>query len=421
MAYEPRIIDDALNELLTQLPAISLDGPKAVGKTATARQRAATVLYLDDVATAELLRAAPERLGSYSSPLLLDEWQRIPTIWDQVRRLVDDDSRGGRFILTGSAVPMDAPVHSGAGRIVQLRMRPLSVAERGIESPTVRVSDLLNGSATIEGRTTITLAEYIREIVSSGFPAIRPLSGRARRSQLDGYIDRVIQRDFPEMGLKLRRPQLLRRWLGAYAAATSSTTSYNLIGRSAVANGETPSRETTNSYREVLSHLWLLDQVPAWTTSHNNFTKLAASPKHFLADPALSARLLNLDEERLLKAESQTDLEPHDGTMLGILFEALVALSLQTYAAANDATLSHYRNTAGTREVDFIVHRGDDDIVAFEVKLAKAPTTAAVKHLLWMKEQLGPKLKDMVLITTGTEAYRRSDGVAVVPLSLLGH
>jgi uncharacterized protein len=420
MVYQRRIIDGTLDELFPALAAISIDGPKAVGKTATAKQRAATTLHLDDIAIEELLHAAPERIGSYETPLLIDEWQRIPAVWDQVRRLVDQDPSGGRFILTGSAIPMNAPVHSGAGRIVQLRMRPLSVAERGIESPTVPLSELLTGNAAIYGRTTVTLADYIREIVSSGFPAIRPLTGRARRIQLDGYIERVLQRDFPEMGLSIRRPQLLRRWLAAYAAATSSTASYALIGRTAFADGGTPSRETTAAYREVLSHLWLLDQVPAWSTGHNSFTKMAAAPKHFLADPALSARLLNLDEERLLKAENPMDFEPHDGTALGNLFEALVALSLQTYAAANDAMLSHYRNHPGTREIDFIVHRGDDDVVAFEVKLAKTPTDEAVRHLLWMKEQLGSRLKDMVLITTGTDAYRRTDGVAVVPLSLLG-
>ncbi|WP_411699030.1 ATP-binding protein [Conyzicola sp.] len=421
MAYTRRIIDDVIDDLLPDLPAISIDGPKAIGKTATAKQRASEVLHLDDPATAQLLLAGPERIATYNRPLLLDEWQRIPQIWDQVRRLVDEDPTGGRFILTGSAIPMNAPVHSGAGRIVQLRMRPLAVAERGIETPTVRLSDLISGNAQIDGRTKVGLADYIREIVASGFPAIRPLNGRARRIQLDGYIERAIQRDIPEMGKTVRLPQQVRRWLAAYAAASSSTASYALIGRTAYADGATPSRDTIVTYREALSHLWLLDQVPAWTTGHNNFTKQALAPKHFLADPALSARLLNLDEERLLRAQSPADFEPQDGTILGALFEALVALSLQTYAAANDAQLSHYRNTPGTHEIDFIVHRGDDDIVAFEVKLAKAPDKDAVKHLLWMKEQLGSKLKDMVLITSGSDAYRRQDGVAVVPLALLGH
>jgi predicted AAA+ superfamily ATPase len=315
---------------------------------------------------------------------------------------------------------MEAPVHSGAARITQLRMRPLSLAERDIQVPTVSLNALLSGAAAIGGSTEVKLEDYVEEIVASGFPAIRELSGRARRAQLDGYIDRVVQRDIPEMGTRLRRPAQLRAWLVSYAAATAAMTSYTAIGSAVSGDGTIPARTTVNNYRELLTHLWLLDQVPAWTPQHNVFKNLAAAPKHFLADPALAARLLNLDEGRLLSIKTSEEFAPHDGTNLGNLFEALVALSLQTYASASDAAVSHFRTPRGDHEVDFIVHRGDENVVGVEVKLSKAPDNDAVQHLLWLKEQIGGRMTDMVLVTTGSEAYRRADGVAIVPLALLG-
>lgn len=420
MEYQRRIVDDFLDEMFEGLPAISIEGAKGVGKTETARQRSATTLRLDDPATAELIAAAPDLLSTLDTPLLLDEWQRIPSVWDSVRRMVDDDFSGGRFLLTGSSRPAEQPMHSGAGRIVTVRMRPMSVAERGIEDPTVSLRNLLEGGADIAGRTNVGLPTYIEEICSSGFPGIRGSRRQIRAKLLDGYLERIAERDFPEAGLRVRRPELLRAWLTSFAAATGTTTSYNQIGMHAIADGTTPARGTTEAYRTVLESLWLLDQVPGWTTGHNLQKRLLAAPKHFLADPALAARLLNIDEERLSRAESPADYQPHDGSVLGNLFEALVALSLQTYAMAAEASLSHFRSQDGAREVDFIVHRGDMRNVAVEVKLKRSVDDRDVRHLHWLKEALGDRLTDLVIITTGPFAYRRQDGVAVVPLALLG-
>jgi predicted AAA+ superfamily ATPase len=417
--YIPRVVDAELDELMPSLAAISLDGPKGVGKTATASARSTTVLRLDDPVVAELLRAAPEQLAALPKPVLVDEWQKVPETWDRVRRLVDDGAKPSSFLLTGSASPTGVDLHSGAGRIVSLRMRPLSLAEREIEKPTVSLQQLLGRKHEISGTTGVLLADYIREIVASGFPGIRILPDRARRLQLDGYLSRIIDHDFPEQGLKVRRPVVLRAWMAAYAAATGSTTSYERIAKAASPDGQ-PSRMVTAGYREVLGQLWMLDAVPAWLPSSNQFSRLASTPKHFLADPALAARLLGLDEARLLRAESVDMLGPQDGTSLGRLFEHLVALSLQTYAQAAEATLNHFRSQNGDREVDFIVHSTDGGTVGFEVKLSRTVSDSDVKHLLWLKQHLGDELRDMVVVNTGPAAYRRPDGVAVVPLALLG-
>ena len=156
--------------------------------------------------------------------MLLDEWQRLPAVWDVVRRAVDANNSAGQFLLTGSANPTNPESHSGAGRIVSVRMRPLALAERGVPAPTVSLRVLLEGGRPpVTGTTSFGLRDYAREILASGFPGFRHLEGRALRIQLEGYVDRIVDRDFPEMGVAVRRQQTLLRWLTAYAAATSTT------------------------------------------------------------------------------------------------------------------------------------------------------------------------------------------------------
>ncbi|MGH7866781.1 MAG: ATP-binding protein [Candidatus Dormibacteraceae bacterium] len=420
--YLPRLVDAELDELIEGLPAISVEGPKGVGKTATAGRRAHTIFALDHPAIIELLAADANRLDRSPPPVLLDEWQRYPSAWDLVRRSVDRNSQPGRFLLTGSATPVTAPTHSGAGRIVRIRMRPMTLFERGVEQPTVSVRDLLTGSAPkIEGSTTVDLPAYTDEIINSGFPAIRPLPPRSRRAQLDGYLDRIVERDFPEQGHLVRRPATLRAWLTAYAAATSTTTSYSTILDAATAGeSDKPARTTTIGYRGVLAQLWLLDSLPGWLPTRNLFTRLAQSPKHHLADPALAARLLGATTQSLLAGDLIGPALPRNGTLLGALFESLVALNLRVYSQAAEATVHHLRTRNGDHEVDFIIERDDHRVLAIEVKLSPSVTAADVVHLRWLHDHLGPDLLDAAIVTTGRYAYRREDGIAVIPAALLG-
>ncbi|MCC6244661.1 MAG: AAA family ATPase, partial [Gemmatimonadaceae bacterium] len=200
--YRRRTIDAELDQILAQLPAIVIEGPKGVGKTLTAEQRAGSVIRLDDRAQCEMVQAHPASALRGARPVLLDEWQRVPEIWDVVRRAVDADGRANQFLLTGSAAPLRPPTHSGAGRIVPVRMWPMTLAERGIEAPTVSLAELLTHGQTtpISGSTAISVSDYTREIMASGFPGMRSLSGRALRAQLDGYLAAIVDRDIPEFG-----------------------------------------------------------------------------------------------------------------------------------------------------------------------------------------------------------------------------
>lgn len=421
MAYLPRIVDSELDELMESLAAISIEGPRGVGKTATASRRASSVVRLDDNAVRSTVAADRTIVDLGRGTVLLDEWQRHPPIWDHVRRRVDEHVDPGRYLLTGSAVPTDAPAHSGAGRIVSLRMRPLSLMERQLVEPTVSLAALLSGTRPpVSGSSPLVLADYVQEIVASGFPAIRVLDPRARRAQFDGYLARIVERDFPELGTAVRRPATLRAWLNAYAAATATTASYNVILDAATpGEDDKPAKTTAIAYRDMLSRLWLLDPVPGWLPSRSALTRLTQSPKHHLADPGLAAHLLGAGADALLAARELGPAVPRDGTLLGHLFESLVTLSVRSYAQANECRVHHLRTKDNRREVDLIVEGWDHRIVALEVKLGGAIDDRAVQHLLWLRERLGEDLLDAAVITTGEFAYRRPDGIAVIPAALL--
>ncbi len=415
MRYLGRTVDSELDELLAVAPAIALDGPKGVGKTGTALRRATAHWFLDDPAQREVARADFGLTSLPPGTVLLDEWQKLPQVWDSVRRQVDAGAPPGRFLLTGSATPVDADgTHSGAGRIVSLRMRPMGLHERGLVTPSVSFSALLGGNGvTVSGSTSFSLRDYADAIVTSGFPGIMDKAPRLRRTLLDAYLTRIIDQDLPEQGYGVRRPDTLRRWLAAYAAASSTTTAYSrLLDAATGRDGSQPAKTTTIAYRDHLSQLWLLDPVPGWTPANSALRRLQQAPKHQLADPGLAARILDLSAESLLGSAG--------AHMAGPLFESLVTLGVRVLAQAAEARVSHLRLIGGDREIDLIAQGADGRILAIEVKLAPVVLDADVRHLLWLRHQLTGSVADLVVVTTGDTAYRRRDGIAVVPLALLG-
>ncbi|MDE0136762.1 MAG: DUF4143 domain-containing protein [Acidimicrobiaceae bacterium] len=421
-AYLPRIVDSELDMLTDGLPAVVIEGPRAVGKTETALRRARTVHRLDDGRQLAIVRGDPERLLAGHPPILIDEWQRYPDSWDMVRRRVDADPGTARFLLTGSAAPATRPTHSGAGRIVTLRMRPMSLAERGITEPTVSLAELLSGSRPpLAGRSAMKLSDYALEIERSGFPAIRELDRGLRERQIGSYLDRVVEHDIDELGTGVRDRASLRRWLEAFAAATATTAAYTSIRDAATPGaGDPPSMATVAAYRRVMEQMWIVEELPAWLPTRSRLRRLAASPKHHLADPALAMSSLGINAEALLDGVATPQATQRDGTLLGHLFESLVAQSVRVYAQASRARVSHLRTRGGEQEVDLIVERRDGNVVALEVKLAAAVVDDDVRHLRWLTDRIGDNLLDAAVISTGNEAYRRQDGIGVIPAALLG-
>lgn len=422
MAYTMRILDQELDEILGSLPALAIEGPKGVGKTETASRRAATIHQLDDPQRLSLAEADPKRLLEEKTPILIDEWQHLPETWDLVRRAVDEGAAPGSFLLTGSASPDGTGRHSGAGRIPTVRMRPLSLNERLGGAASVSLADLLRGDRpSLGGETSIALEDYVEEILASGLPGLRGISDRVLRLQLDSYIERIVDRDFPELGHSLRNPAGLRRWMAAYAAATATTTSFEKIRGAATGDeGERVSKDASRPYRAILERLWLLDPVPAWQPTRRHLSRLSAASKHHLADPALAARLLGATREALLENAELGPPVPRDGTLLGALFESLVTLCVRVYAQKAEATTGHLRTFSGNREVDLIVEAQDKRVIAIEVKLKRTIKDEDVRTLHWLKSAIGDELLDAIVITTGESAYRRSDGIGIVPAALLG-
>lgn len=423
-AYLARIVEAELGELLAGLPAIALEGPKGVGKTATARRFANTQILLDEPEARAMLLADTARLTRSQPPVLVDEWQRHPPVWDMVRRAVDDGAPVGSYLLTGSALPpAGIPLHSGAGRIVSIRMRPLSLAERGLAPSTVSLKTLLADASTqqLQGSHEVGLPDILESMLASGFPAIAATAPRYRRVLLDGYLNQIVNREFAEMGYPVRKPQALRAWLAAYAAATATTTSYQRILDAATpGEGDKPARTTTVAFRDVLERLYILDPLPAYLPTRNTLSRLSQAPKHHLADPALAARLLGVSVDALLAGHQEAPPRLRLGDLAGRLFESLIALSVQTYAQAAEARVYHLRTHAGQHEVDLIVERDDGCVLAIEVKMTAVVNDEDVKHLHWLREAMGDRLIDAIVVTAGTHAYRRRDGIGVVPAVLLG-
>jgi predicted AAA+ superfamily ATPase len=220
----------------------------------------------------------------------------------------------------------------------------------------VSLRAMLDGEATVSGRSNRNLEGYVGEIVAGGFRGLRHFSGRALAAQLGGYIDRIVDHDLPEAGFSGRHPATIRGWLRAYAAATATTASWEKI-REAAASGlaNKPAKTTTAPYTELLTTLHILDPIEAWLPTQNHFRRLASGPKHHLVDPALAARLLGRTERHLLRGHEGAIAVPRDGTLLGGLFESLVALSVRTYAQAAEAHTYHLRTDSGRHEVDFII------------------------------------------------------------------
>ena len=422
MPYTPRILDSELDEILASLPALAIEGPKGVGKTETASRRAATINQLDDPARLALAESDPSLLLSAEKPILLDEWQRLPETWDLVRRAVDKGAAPESFLLTGSASPDGAGRHSGAGRIPTIRMRPLTLAERLDDPPSVSLAELLEGGRpSLRGETSIGLEDYVDEILASGLPGLRGLSDRVLRLQLDSYIERIVDRDFPELGHAVRNPGGLRRWMAAYAAATATTTSFEKIRAAATGDeGEQLSKDAARPYRAVLERLWLLDPVPAWQPTRRHLSRLTAASKHHLADPALAARLLGATRAALLENADLGPPLPRDGTLLGALFESLATLCIRVYAQRAEARTGHLRTFSGNREIDLIVEAHDKRVIAIEVKLKRTIKDDDTRNLRWLMETIGDELLDAIIVSTGEAAYRRSDGIGVVPAALLG-
>lgn len=413
--YLPRVIDASVSAALQALGAVVIEGPKACGKTETARQHANSEVLLDVDPDAQRAAAIdPGLLLSGTVPRLIDEWQREPRIWDAVRREVDKRKLPGQFILTGSATPQDQVLrHSGAGRMTVVALRPMALFEQGYSSGLISLAALLDGQAPPTGTSTMDVAAYAERIVVGGWPGLigRPVGDATRF--LDGYIDTIVDHDIDVVSGARRSPRLVRRFLQAYAQMTAHPARLStIVGRArGIGDNDGPSRWTAEPYFEALARLMIVDDLEPWNPELRSRTRLMTTPKRHLVDPSLAAALMGCDPTRLLC----------DLNTMGYLFESLAARDVRVYAAAAGASVYHYRERAGALEADLVVERRDGAWVGFEVKLGATLIDDAADALLRLASARATRPPAALVILTATEyAYQRPDGVGVVPLGLLG-
>lgn len=415
--YMPRLADAELESGLSALGAIAIEGPRACGKTSTARQQAVDEIRLDvDSEVRQLAGLDPRLLFiDRGTPLLIDEWQLEPRIWDVVRREIDDRSRPGQFILTGSAMPNPSEIkHRGTGRIGTMMMRPMSLFEQGFSSGGVSLSDLFDSKAPfVGGRSNLSIPDYAERVVIGGWPSQVGATVENSQRFIAGYLETLIEHDISEASATKRDPNRVRRFLMAYAQFTSHTARLTSITeRAGGLDQETSlSRPTATEYLDALRRMWIVDDIPAWNLKLRSKSRLMTSEKRRLVDPSLDASLSQANPKRLLR-----DLET-----FGFLFESMVTRDVIVYAQANDASVFHYREHDGNLEIDLIVERRDGSWIGIEVKLGSNATEQAAASLIKLSRTRAVRPASALLVVTGTEiAYRRDDGVIVVPLGLLG-
>ena len=415
MTYRRRVVDSELAERLNATGAVVIEGPRACGKTTTAREIAASEarLDVDDVAR-RLARLEPARVLVGDAPRLIDEWQLEPAVWNHVRRAVDDRGLPGQFILTGSAIPADdATRHTGAGRLTRLRMRPFSLFELGHSSGEVSLAGLLDGARPAAGRTVIALDDLAELICVGGWPVnLGRTTDLALRANRD-HLDEIRRLDIANGDDKRRDPVRVGMLLRSLArnvatpAATATLASDTGEGVSAI------KEHTAAAYLRVLERIMIVENQPAWPTHLRSRSVLRRKPIRHLADPSLAVAAVRATPARLLR-----DLD-----FLGLLFESMVIRDLRVYAQAADAEVFHYREKAGL-EVDAIVQGNDGRWGAFEIKLGEGRADEAADNLLRLaqkvdRDRMGKPAALGVIVSSGY-GYTREDGVSVIPIGALG-
>jgi len=419
--YVPRIADGQLTDRLAALGALVIEGPKACGKTATARQRAASEVLLDvDVDAVRAVAIDPRLVLDGPVPRLLDEWQREPRVWDAVRRAVDDRSAPGQFILTGSATPNDdVPRHSGAGRISVMRMRPMSLFEQGHSSGEVSLAALMSGDAPGASRCELDLRGYTERIVVGGWPQLLGADSATAMQFVRDYLGTIVEHDIDVVSGARRDPRLVRRFLHAYAQLTAHPARLSTIIDRArdeeVApdddSARGPTRWSADPYLRALRRMMIVDEVDAWSPSLRSRSRLMSVPKRHLVDPSLAAGLMECSPGRLLG----------DLNTLGYLFESLATRDLRIYAEAQGGHVFHYRERDGDLEVDLVVEQPGGGWAGFEVKLGGDLVDEAAAALSRLATTRVARAPSALAVITGTEyGYRRPDGVWVIPLGCLG-
>ncbi|MBQ0129559.1 MAG: ATP-binding protein [bacterium] len=419
--YKFRIADDLLEARLRRKGAVLIEGPKWCGKTTTAEQHAASILYMaDPQKRKQNLQAAKMNAGSILNgavPRLIDEWQIAPTLWDSVRFEVDQRNEVGQFILTGSSVPpkSDEIYHSGTGRFAKLFMRPMSLFESGESSGSVKLQDLFQHSDSIEGESKIDIAELAYLICRGGWPGALGLSREDALGQAFDYYDLVCDSDVSRVDDVARNAQRVRLLMRSYARHQGSMATVGTILSDMKANEASDlSDNTIYDYIKVLKKIFVIEDMPAWNPNLRSKTAIRTSDNRYFIDPSIATAALGIGPNDLID-----DLEN-----MGLFFETLAVRDLRVYADALDGQVYHYRDKSGL-ECDTVLHLRNGSYGLIEIKLggddlieSGAKSLKALSEAIDTTRMHQPSFM-MVLTGIGDFPYRRDDDVWVVPIGCL--
>ncbi len=419
-SYRKRIADETLRFKLECKGAVLVEGAKWCGKTTTALQAAKSVVYLQDLDRAahyhEIAQANPSLLLEGAVPHLIDEWQMEPQLWDAVRFAVDQRDDFGQFILTGSATPADKTKihHSGVGRITKMLMRPMSLFESGDSSGAVSLKKLFEGEEPQAVVEFFDLPRLAFLICRGGWPkAVEAVREQVALEQARDYFQIVVDNDISRVDGVARSADRASQLLRAYARGVSTQTTLESLVQD-MGPEESASRDTVRAYLESLRKIFVIEEAPAWHPNLRSKTAIRESPTRYFTDPSVGTAALGIGPGDLL----------NDLNTMGLFFENLCVRDLRVYAEANDGEVRHYRDRNGL-ECDAVVHLRNGTYALVEIKLGgQSRIDEGAASLLKLEKNLDtsrmkPPAFKMVLTGLGEYAYRRTDGVFVVPVSAL--
>ncbi|MBR5719660.1 MAG: ATP-binding protein [Bacteroidales bacterium] len=415
--YIPRICDVLLEKRLHHSGAILITGPKWCGKTSTALVASKSVVYMQDPDKGSAYMTAadtkPSILLEGNVPHLIDEWQMAPVLWDAVRFAVDQRQDFGQFILTGSAVPIDGVTkHTGTGRISRLNMRTMSLYESGESKGCVSLRDLFDGIFPVLEPSNLTIEEIAFAICRGGWPASVKMKGMDALELSRNYVDAIIHHDISRVDGVERNPKRVQLLLRSLARNVATMATNVTILQDMEGDEKTMTAPTLDAYLNALRRIFVIEDQPAWSPSMRSKTAIRTASKRHFTDPSIATAVLRATPKSLLD----------DFNTFGLLFESLCTRDMRIYAQANDGEVYHFRNKYGL-EADMIITLNDGRWAAVEVKLGNKQIEEASEHL----QELAKKVNDekmgkpsfLMVITGGEYAYKRKDGVLVVPIGCL--
>lgn len=414
--YRKRVADEELALCLQAAGAVLIEGPRACGKTAAARNLAASEVLLDIDRTAqEMAEVDPGLILEGANPRLIDEWQTNTLVWNHVRHAVDDRRATGQFILTGSSIPADGITrHSGAGRIIRLRLRPMSLFELGQSNGRISLKTLLGGIPARSASLDLSVRELSELLCVGGWPGhigkAPDISMRVNRS----YVEDICRVDLRKVDGVQREPTRILRFLRSLARNVSTCASLATIARDVAGSDQLPmTGHTARSYLTALEGILVVEDQPPWAVHLRSRSRLQQTPKRQFVDPSIATAALEAGPEHLL----------NDFELFGLLFESMVIRDLRIYAQAMEARVCHYRDDTGL-EVDAIIDAGPSRWAAFEIKLGIGRIDEAASSLLKFADRVDTsrcgKPAALGIIVESGYGYRRPDGIDVIPIGALG-